>query len=237
MNSIGTKIFLIIETVLYLSFLSLDINGFFAFSAYIKYLSICIVFLFILLKSIQMRRSFLIPVALGFSVFADYFLLFTSSFIPGLMAFLVVQILLFLRIQIRLDLSVVYRIGPMLFLFVLGMATLIILHPELDLVTVLAMIYFLCFLNNVLTVVITMNTGQCWKDKTYLLFSMGLILFFICDIHVGIYNLSTYVSSTSQIFIKYESWFSIAMWLFYLPGQTLIGLSNLLNKKYLQESK
>jgi len=231
MNSIGTKFFLIIETVLYLSFLSLDINGFFAFSAYIKYLSITILFVFVLVKSIHMKRSFLIPVALGFSVFADYFLLFTSSYIPGLLAFLVVQVMLFFRIQKLFSISIMYRVGMLIFLFVLGSTSFTSLHLEFDVVTALAMIYFLCFLNNVVTVIFTMNISQYWKDKTCYFFPIGLILFFFCDIHVGIYNLTSYVSDISKIFNKYYGWFTIAMWLFYLPGQMLIGLSNILEEK------
>lgn len=231
MNSTGIKIFLIIETVLYLSFLSLDINGFFTFSAYLKYLAIIILFVFILIKSIQMKHSFWIPTALGFSVFADYYLLFTSRYTPGVVAFLIVQILLFLRIQRLFECSLLYRVGTLIMLLVLGIVASSYLHLGLDLVGILAMIYFLCFFHNVITSVLAMIKGQHWNDKSCFLFLIGLILFFFCDIHVGIYNLSTYALITNQFLHKYESWVSIAMWLFYLPGQTLIGISNIFDIK------
>lgn len=238
MNSIGIKIFLIIETVLYLSFLSLDISGFFTFSSDLKYASIFLLFFYILIKTFkqggrQRKGSLLIPSALAFSAAADVFLLFTQYYLPGLIAFLAVQTILCLRLhqlfwpKQLLQRRIFYTLVPVLGLFAIALTVLFLLEIPVDEVTVFALLYFLFFLGNVVTAVYGLLCSHQRNQKGHYLFATGLILFFFCDIHVGLYNAAAYVPQLNAMPQIWQQWISLAMWLFYLPGQTLIGLSNL----------
>lgn len=233
MNFINIKGILIVETVLYLSFLSLDIVGFSFVSAYIKFLSIVILFLFVLIKSVQTKMSFVIPMALGFSVFADYFLLFSSNYIPGLCAFLIVQIFLFYHIYYLFKLSFWKQVRLPLFLFFVGGIGAVRYHFLMDSVAFIAMFYFLFFFSNVVTICYQLYQRKI-KSKKQALFSFGCVLFFLCDLHVGLYNISDYYA-IRVIFEGQKEWFFLAMWLFYLPGQTLIGISNFAKENCLQD--
>lgn len=224
MNSIDTKFFIIIETVLYLSFLLLDISGFYLLSGYIKFISIALVFLFILIKSIAISTDFFIPMALACSVFADFFLLFSNQYITGICAFLLVQILLFLQIHHLFEISFKYQILlPICFLFI---ELIIIINNEFlwDYIIILAISYFLLFLSNIITLVFIWYRGKIHTCKRRL-FSIGCFLFFLCDIHVGLYNISEYNTIMGNLLDA--NWFYLGMWLFYLPGQIMIACSNI----------
>lgn len=238
MNSIGIKIFLIIETVLYLGFLCLDISGFFVFSRYVKYASIFLLFLYVLIKTIgqgvrQEKNSMLIPAALAFSAAADVFLLFTENYFSGLLAFLAVQAILCARIHQLFRLRFFYQPALVIFLFGTALGILVLLSVPLDVVSILALLYFLCFFSNIVTAVYGLSSNRGKNKKANYFLAAGLILFFFCDIHVGLYNSVAYIPQLAAMPQGYQEWISLAMWLFYLPGQTLIGLSNL---SALQES-
>ncbi|MFA9463037.1 MAG: lysoplasmalogenase family protein [Velocimicrobium sp.] len=231
MNFIGNKFFLIIETVLYLGFLSLDICGFFVCSAYLKYSAIVLLFFFVFIRSFQLKKSFLIPISLGFSVFADFFLLFSSNYIPGLLAFLIVQGILFVRLHEVFFMRFQLQLKILAILLVCGMISYIVFSIRFDVVTALALLYFFCFLNNIILAVFQIIVNAKWKNKSMLLFTLGLFLFFLCDIHVGLHNLSTYMDKSNLGLYRMGNWFYFAMWFFYLPGQMMIGMSNLLFTK------
>lgn len=57
-------------------------------------------------------------------------------------------------------------------------------------------------------------------------FFIGLCVFLLCDIQVGIWNMSLYFDSfQSKYLLKYIGFSEIAMWLFYLPSQVCIVFS------------
>jgi len=60
----------------------------------------------------------------------------------------------------------------------------------------------------------------------YDLFLLGMILFFLCDIQVGLYNLSLYLSNESKVLDVLVQISGIGMWACYLPGQVAISMSD-----------
>ena len=56
-------------------------------------------------------------------------------------------------------------------------------------------------------------------------FLIGMILFFLCDLCVGFYNMSYYIDFQSPIEMILEKISVLGMWGFYYPGQILIALS------------
>lgn len=223
MNFIDTKAFIIVETVLYLSYLSLDIGGFSLISGYIKFASIVILFLFVWIKSIWKMELNWIPLALGFSVFADFFLLFSNNYIPGLCAFCLVQ--LFLCIHIHQLFRMPYKPQILIVSCCLVIETIggIVYHVISNITTILALSYFLFFLSNLIMIGYAWYRGKICTSKRWL-FSIGCFLFFLCDIHVGLYNISDYYTIVGNQLDS--NWFYFGMWMFYLPGQLLIGCSN-----------
>jgi hypothetical protein len=52
-----------------------------------------------------------------------------------------------------------------------------------------------------------------------------MVLFLLCDLNVGVFNLTGFVSVNSSWFHNLYAISAIAMWLFYLPAQVFISLS------------
>lgn len=62
-------------------------------------------------------------------------------------------------------------------------------------------------------------------DISMRLFAAGLLLFLLCDINVGLFNLSSFIELPRDIYSAVYSISSVLMWGFYTPSQTLISLS------------
>ncbi|MCR5330365.1 MAG: hypothetical protein K6E62_04155 [Lachnospiraceae bacterium] len=58
-------------------------------------------------------------------------------------------------------------------------------------------------------------------------FLVGMILFLLCDINVLLYNLGDYVSIDAPLYNSLSAAAPYLIWVFYLPSQVLIVLSNL----------
>lgn len=219
------RLFLILETSLYLGFLSLDIAGFSFASSILKYCSILGLLSFLFYEYRKERGSKWILLAFTGSATADIFLLFTDRYLEGILCFLFVQCVLFLYLQNSVTLSnkrrIAYRIAAVTVLCIV----LCLLKFPIDAVSVGAVCYIVLFAGNVLDAF----AGWCKakETKSFLLF-LGLLLFFICDIHVGLYNLSSFILIQGKLFMVIERWAGFAMWLFYLPGQFLIGSSSII---------
>ena len=67
------------------------------------------------------------------------------------------------------------------------------------------------------------------KEKMVLLW--GLILFLLCDINVGLFNLGYYFNLSYEITSILESISTNLMWFFYLPSQVEITLYLVISTK------
>jgi hypothetical protein len=99
---------------------------------------------------------------------------------------------------------------------------LIISKIEIELLLIITIFYFVSIVMNVIDAVRLNRKVNTTANK---LFAYGMILFLLCDINVGIFNLSNFVTINNKFFISLYDFTTIGMWMFYLPAQVLIALS------------
>lgn len=216
------SVFILLEIALYLSFLFID-KGIFVTrieSSTLKYasISLCLAFsLYCLIRKRKMANCF-IPIALVFTLISDYFLLFNTNqnlYVYGLITFIITQLIYFAFI-LYLRRSKFELLINLLVRFLLTIAALVVAFylNYSDVLTILALVYFVELLSNFLY-----STFLIKLDKEYLIFSIGLLLFIGCDINVGLNNVHLFEG------IDY-SLVNFLMWVFYLPSQVLLSLTN-----------
>lgn len=190
-----------VEAILYSTFLLLDlltgIN-----TNWIKFAAILLVAFF----SFQ-SCSMTIRAALCLTAAADVFLLMLNRwYAVGLLLFLVVQLLYSRHLHSKKILI------AQTVLFIVAIVVWILSRK----IEALAIGYIVIFALNLI------HAGY-YADQTHsrqqLLFFLGLLLFFCCDLCVGYYNIASgFLWSFARI----------AMWGFYLPGQVLIIISSII---------
>ena len=241
-----TKIFILIQLLSYFTFIYFDfsnLNG--NISNLIKYFTILLCLIFVLIPRKESGGSAvdhrLLKLAFLFTFISDYFLLFTEEIIPGLVTFIIVQVLYLLRIyRWKLDFNLINKskiILPMYFLRNLfaGMILLLVLSllsVKLELTIVLATFYFLSLLLNCFDL---LRISFVIKTPQLRLFLIGLLMFLLCDINVGIFNMQQFIANPLVKYEKIYSIASVAMWIFYLPSQVFIALSKVKLNKFLKK--
>ena len=195
--------FLTVETLLFLSFLFLDLRTG-VDTKWLKYASI----LLVALMSFQLNDK-IVTSALCLTASADVFLLVLDRwYVVGLLLFYVVQLLYSLHLHSKKMLSM-----QTILLVFSGLLALLYRRME-----PLAVGYITVFLLNLFHAAFFAMRA---KGRQTFLFAFGLLLFFCCDLCVGYYNIG---KGTLWDFSR------IAMWGFYLPGQVLILLSAVTNE-------
>ena len=63
-------------------------------------------------------------------------------------------------------------------------------------------------------------------NKGRVIYAAGMLLFLLCDINVGLFNMVGYVVVPENIYHILFSLSSILMWAFYTPAQVLIAVSS-----------
>ncbi|MBR0397615.1 MAG: hypothetical protein IJI10_05020 [Eubacterium sp.] len=190
--------FLIAEALLYGSFLLLDLLTD-ADTKWLKYASI----LLAAIISLHLDDK-IISAALCFAAAGDIFLLVLDQWYGiGILLFFIVQLMYSLHLHARKILCI-----QSILIFSAVLLALVVRRIEL-----LAAGYILIFLLNLIC-----GTFRAAKERTgpSILFFLGMLLFFCCDLCVGYYNIGT---GALRAFAR------VAMWGFYLPGQMLILLS------------
>lgn len=189
--------FLIIESLIYISFIVLDILR--INSTYIKYISIIMCLIYALYNR-KKNRS----IAMAFTLLADLFLLVLNSHYEiGLLCFIVVQMTyLYFLGNINKGYFNVFLLARGF--FIMAGILISLLYMKVTILNVLVIIYFFNLVFN------AMQSYVCNQK----MFFIGLLLFIFCDICVGIHNINT--ANNIATFL---------MWIFYLPSQVLIVLS------------
>lgn len=194
------------------------------------------------------ERSFsidliLLLAALCFTVLADYFLLLRFTYLPGILAFIPVQLLYMTRLRCLehrafgrslLIPSVIIRL-----LFVAGAWIYLWKNGLLDLMNGAALFYFTnLFVNVAEALFLFWKMSRLPKEDRRIpvskagLFFAGLLLFLGCDLSVGLWNLPPEAGVLPAGMIRIVG---IAMWTFYLPSQVLITLSGEQRKNKITE--
>lgn len=223
------NVFLCINGLLYICFLLADCGVFYPasgvnISAVLKYISICTVFagsvyLEIRKKTVQTR---ILCAALAFTIFADYFLLFTEDYLPGLCSFCIVQIFYMQLTDVRAGIK-----KQRLWLRALIAAGVIVsvlpfLKSRLqtvELVAVAAAVFY--------AVLFICNIIQCLRLRGFDRFTIGMLLFFMCDINVLLFNLPSFFTLGEGIRFFCLNIAAFLMWFFYLPSKIFILSSEL----------
>lgn len=201
--------FLSVEGVIYACFLLLDLTGRGGETTGIKYAGILLCVAFSLMGSDR-----LVPLALGLTAGADWFLLVRNDcYAAGIALFLCVQAVYFVRLRTAgadgaYLLRAALALGAGAGVYALHMAS-----P----VNLLAALYFSQLVSN--TLLAWRLKGERWRT-----FALGLTLFVGCDVCVGLFNA---LPGSSPLYFAV----SVGMWLFYLPSQVLIALSALPGKE------
>lgn len=191
------KLFIILESLIYITFILLDCIG--IYSSYIKYLGIVICLIYVLNNN---KNDYYLSSI--FTLMADLFLLILNSYYE-------IGVFFFIIVQYKYA-SIINKLNPKytksfaiirLSICLIGVIALFI-TKNLSLTNVLVIIYFSNLLLNAFQSISTNN----------ILLILGLFLFVGCDVCVGIHNISN--SRTIA---------DLLMWVFYLPSQVLISLS------------
>ena len=190
------KLFVIIETLIYVLFIIADARGF--SSVYLKYTGILICFLYCL-----SQKDPWFATAMFFTLIADLFLLVLDDHYEyGLVSFIIVQLIYAAYLSRNCEIHIPLRIV----IFVLLLSILYLLKA-LEPVNIMSVFYFANLLVNFIS---------AYADKELSGLSLGFFLFICCDICVGLTNFFP-----SAPFTRYTS---LLMWIFYLPSQVLIAL-------------
>lgn len=221
------NVFIFLESVLYLSFLYCDIViKIYNLSNILKFLSIVLCFIYIFFVTKKERNNYVILCAMGFTMAADLCLLFLNHFTLGVLCFICVQhCYLYWMVKNKWIDSVKMVIIGRIIIAGIILYLLHAFHVKADLLLCSSVFYFICMLTN--TILSVKNR------KKSVLFCVGMILFLICDIQVGFYNMDSYLSfwKHNGIFGKLLELASIGMWSFYLPSQVCIVLGTKSQKK------
>lgn len=229
------QIFIIIQFVLYATFLTFDLLGrSLTLSTNIKFLLVVLCFLYVVIRSRKNRgkgHSFL-SYALFFTIISDMFILLTEYYFYGVLTFIIAQQLYGIRIDAFYDREnertiSLSRVIQLRLLYQIAIAAIVILilllaNVDFDALLAVSIFYFISLCTNVIRSLRLSICNRNRKDIRY--FAYGMVLFLLCDINVGLFNLSGFIAVGSSYEIIY-SISSILMWTFYAPSQVLISLS------------
>lgn len=211
---------------LYIAMLAIDLRG--GETTILRYTGVWLCFGASLLLAFLCKNvdTILTTVALGFTLLADFFLLVVGDhYEVGVGVFLFVQLLYATRIYLTLQKSP--KISLWIRFGVAAVAVILLNYTEnLTTLTLLVSLYFPNLVGNAV---------DAFRLKTReLMFAIGLTLFVLCDICVGLFNFGAVLSA--NIPQGLYDFANVGMWLFYLPSQVLIALSASFKKINKQEN-
>lgn len=229
-------IIIIIYLILYISFLFIDLKyGSIenSYSYLIKYS--CIVLNFIIALFIGncgygKRDSLYLIIALFFTLLADFTLIFIGNYTLGVLFFCIVQLsyikrhsrrikdkrgnVIFVSMFFTVNLLIVFTINNVSPLYLKG----------IDIKLLLAVLIYFTLLTTSLIRAFSVLHDNYYNRTTKYFISIGMLLFFLCDINVGLYNIFQY----DYIFLKeytFKNTTGFLIWFFYAPSQLLLALS------------
>ena len=183
------------------------------------YLAIVLVALFTLVTIKGDRVGHLIRLGIAFTLVADYFLVIAAdSQLEGVIAFIAVQVCYFAYTLVREKRTRVRRINiasRAVLMVGLVIAAFAVLGDGADPLAIASVLYYG---NLVANAVFAFLLGK--RER---IFAIGLVLFAMCDIWIGLEVLfSSYLGSNVMDFV-YSANYNLP-WIFYQPSQVLIGL-------------
>jgi len=240
-NIIVIKFICIMIMCIYILFLFIDISSHHAgnkYSTYLKFLSILLCLIISLLigsNGYNSRDVFLLILARFFTLVADYFLLLSSNYILGVLSFCVVQLIYIERHSLmakdKFNMKINRFIFFPIFIFLLILTSLIFHITDSKVLLIYSSIVYAFLLTLSVYCGIRTLKSSNYPKKSALFISLGMILFLLCDINVGLYQLIN-LSLFQNILGDFQSIIAILIWIFYLPSQLLLTLSGMKFKNY-----
>ena len=202
---------LIVWLSVYLGFMILEIiTGKCLAVTILKYGGLVLCFLYALIYE---RKDAYLIFALFLTLIADMILIFDSVSEVGVLVFIFVQLAHLLRFSIIRRTSLLIPVLMVALIVVAGF-----LQKSIPTMFVLAMAYGVLIFTNIYEAF-----RWCKLDKSAAsrCAFFGFILFFLCDLSVGI----SYITTTATLPHTVTILTSYFAWMFYLPAQVLITLS------------
>lgn len=228
---IEIKTILIILFVLYVSFMTIDIfySDLFIYSNWLKFISICLVLLMTFVErnaSISKRDITLLNIAMVLTLISDYFLLIRgSNYLIGISIFTLAHLLHGIRMEKNKAKIIIIRYISYLIVTIVLYFIFLDTPYEIDLTIFVSLFYFANLLSNLFRALDVYKYDKFPLVNSSLLVA-GFILFLLCDINVGIYNILSF-NLTNINFNVLRNLSLRLMWFFYLPSQIFIALSGI----------
>lgn len=181
-------------------------------------------------SALSPRGGILIFLAMLFTLGADYHLVASEEMnrMAGMLFFIGTQICIFLHLFLRESdkkLRKIHLAVRLSLMAVLVLASFIVLGDSTDALAIVSLIYYA----NLLTSMI-FAPRESYGGK---LLCIGLVLFALCDINVGLavlHDLYGGFAEGSFLYLLTHSGVDLA-WIFYIPSQTIIPMTLLIREK------
>ena len=202
---------LIVWFLVYLGFMILEIiTGKCLAVTILKYGGLVLCFLYALIYE---RKDTYLIFALFLTLVADMILIFDSVSEIGVLVFIFVQLAHLLRFSIIRRTSLLIPVLMVALIIIAGF-----LQKSIPTMFVLAMAYGVLMFTNIYEAYRWCKMDKSGAARCAL---FGFILFFLCDLSVGI----SYITTTATLPHTITILTSYFAWMFYLPAQVLITLS------------
>lgn len=233
-----------VQVCLYITFLTLDLlDRYGTISNQIKLLIVILCCIFVWSRrtsGICVKEEIyyvrLIQLGMMFTLIADLYIIVYNGNEMGVISFIVVQFIygimliegkLLTQKQLNVKtkvvvLQMIFRIFIQLVLSGVILFSLHALSVTVDLLLIVTVYYFISITFNMCS---SIQLAYKSKQKVYVLYAIGMILFVLCDINVGIFNMAGFISIPQSVYQVVYPLASILMWVFYAPSQVIIGLS------------
>jgi hypothetical protein len=223
---------------MYAAFLFLDLTGgSTTISSYIKFMVIILCFCYALFAKRRADKSilFLMKAGLFFTVISDLLILILDVYFYGVLTFIIVQQVYGIRISMenfilqreatskRIWSSFVRRVLLQLVVSFTICSLLALSSVELEPLLMASVFYFISIVMNTFVSVKTALTYP--NSRRVRMFALGMFLFLLCDINVGLFNLSGFIAMPQSTYSDIYGISSILMWTFYAPSQVILALS------------
>lgn len=216
--SVILTIFILTEAAIYIAFNAIAASGG-NDPIYLKYASVLVCLAFAGgMCYFCGRDGIVLTVALAFTAFSDYFILVLDDLYElGVSTFIITQCAYLYRLYAdrrdKLYISLSVRV-----LLVAILLTVLKLYAVLDFLVAVVATYIVMLFVNMAEALTLARLG--YKNT---LFALGMVLFFCCDICVGLNNFESVLGiELSRGLLAFVSY---AMWAFYLPSQVCIVCS------------
>lgn len=211
-------IFILIQLVFYGLILFVGGN----IGVYASFLSIVLCFIYAF-TNLKIENRYLLS-GLVMTVGADFFLVLYEprQQLYGMIFFVFTQIFYAIKLN-KESKNKIFIFIRIILSILINVIAYIVLKENMDLLVIVSLIYYVNIIFNFIEALTIFK-----KDK---LFTIGLLLFILCDTVIGLQVMSDAYIKISESSILYKILFvdfNLA-WAFYLPSQVLIALSS--NKK------